>query len=191
MLQTAPTSTDAADSRVETRVMNASGRAGIDAAEIERLPFDLSVLDSEGVFVNVDARGFGILDRRLDWQALGITLPRGSGDYIRWAVEGSLRRLRTETIDVYQMHEPDPETPIEETLGALNELVREGKVRFIGSSNYSAEQIEDADRVARDRGFARFVAAQNHYSFVHREIEDDVLPVCERTHRARLCVQVA
>jgi aryl-alcohol dehydrogenase-like predicted oxidoreductase len=110
----------------------------------------------------------------------GPTLPRGSRDYIRWAVEGSLRRLRTDTIDVYQMHEPDPETPIEETLGALSELVQEGKVRFIGSSNYSAEQIEEADRVARDRGFSRFVAAQNHYSFVHREIEDDVLPVCER-----------
>src|SRR5207302_6754236 len=74
----------------------------------------------------------------------------------------------------------DPETPIEETLGALNELVQEGKVRFVGSSNYSATQIEEADRVARERGFARFVSAQNHYSFVHREIEDDVLPVSER-----------
>jgi aryl-alcohol dehydrogenase-like predicted oxidoreductase len=110
----------------------------------------------------------------------GPALPRGSRDYIRWAVEGSLGRLRTDTIDVYQMHEPDPETPIEETLGALNELVQEGKVRFIGSSNFSAEQIEEADRVARERGVARFVAAQNHYSFVHREIEDDVLPACER-----------
>jgi aryl-alcohol dehydrogenase-like predicted oxidoreductase len=110
----------------------------------------------------------------------GPGVPRGSRDYIRWAVEGSLRRLRTDTIDLYQMHEPDPVTPIDETLGALNELVQEGKVRFIGSSNYSAEQIEEADRVARDRGFARFVAAQNHYSFVHREIEDDVLPACER-----------
>ena len=110
----------------------------------------------------------------------GPELPRGSREYVRWAVDGSLRRLRTETIDVYQMHEPDPTTPVEETLGALDELVREGKVRFIGSSNFSAEQIEEADRVARGRDFARFVAAQNHYSFVHREIEDDVLPVCER-----------
>jgi aryl-alcohol dehydrogenase-like predicted oxidoreductase len=110
----------------------------------------------------------------------GPALPRGSRDYIRWAVEGSLRRLRTDTIDVYQMHEPDPETPIEQTLGALNELVQEGKVRFIGSSNYSAEQIEEADRVARERSLARFVAAQNHYSFVRREIEDHVLPACER-----------
>src|SRR5665647_2519296 len=84
----------------------------------------------------------------------GPDLPRGSRDYIRWAVEGSLKRLRTDVIDLYQMHEPDPATPIDETLGALNELVVEGKVRSIGSSNYDA---------------ARFVAAQNHYSFVHRE----------------------
>jgi aryl-alcohol dehydrogenase-like predicted oxidoreductase len=105
---------------------------------------------------------------------------RGTRDYIRWAVEGSLRRLRTETIDVLQMHEPDPSTPIGETLDALDELVREGKVRWIGSSNFSAEQIEEAERAARDAGVARFVAAQNHYSLVERGIEDDVLPACER-----------
>jgi aryl-alcohol dehydrogenase-like predicted oxidoreductase len=105
---------------------------------------------------------------------------RGSREYIRWAVEGSLRRLRTDVIDVYQMHEPDTSTPIEETLDALHELVGEGKVRYIGSSNYSAEQIEEADRAARERGVTRFVAAQNHYSLVERAIEDDVLPVCDR-----------
>ncbi len=104
---------------------------------------------------------------------------RGSRDYIRWAVEGSLRRLRTDVIDVYQMHVPDEGTPIEETLAALHELVQEGTVRHIGSSNFSAAQIETADRVARERGLARFVAAQNHYSFVEREVEDEVLPVCE------------
>jgi aryl-alcohol dehydrogenase-like predicted oxidoreductase len=81
---------------------------------------------------------------------------------------------------VLQMHEPDPSTPIGETLDALNELVREGKVRWIGSSNFSAEQIEEAERAARDAGVARFVAAQNHYSLVERGIEDDVLPACER-----------
>jgi len=107
-------------------------------------------------------------------------LPRGSREYIRWAIEGSLKRLRTDAIDLYQMHEPDPATPIDETLGALNELVVEGKVRFIGSSNYEAAQIEEADRVARGRSFARFVAAQNHYSFVHREAEDEILPACVR-----------
>jgi aryl-alcohol dehydrogenase-like predicted oxidoreductase len=105
---------------------------------------------------------------------------RGSPDYIRWAVEGSLRRLRTEVIDVYQLHRPDEGTPIEDTLAALHELVEEGKVRHIGSSNFSAAQLEEADRVARERGLTRFVSAQNEYSFVEREIEDEILPVCER-----------
>ena len=97
---------------------------------------------------------------------------RGSRDYIRWAVEGSLRRLRTDVIDVYQMHEPDEGTPIEETLAALEELVEEGTARYLGSSNFSAEQIEEAG--------TRFVSAQNHYSLVEREVEDEILPVCER-----------
>ena len=110
----------------------------------------------------------------------GPDLPRGSRDYIRWAVDESLKRLRTDVIDLYQMHEPDPATPIDETLGALNELVVEGKVRYIGSSNDDAAQIEEADRVAREHGFARFVSAQNHYSFVHREAEDEILPACAR-----------
>jgi aryl-alcohol dehydrogenase-like predicted oxidoreductase len=105
---------------------------------------------------------------------------RGSREYVRWAVEGSLRRLRTDYIDLYQMHELDENTPIEETLGALQELVTEGKVRFVGNSNYSAEQIQEADAVARERVLTRFVSAQNHYSLVERAIEDDVLPTCER-----------
>jgi aryl-alcohol dehydrogenase-like predicted oxidoreductase len=104
----------------------------------------------------------------------------GTRDYIRWAVEGSLRRLRTDAIDVYQMHEPDEGTPIAETLAALHELVEERMVRHIGSSNFSAAQIEEADRVARERGLTRFVAAQNHYSLVEREVEAEVLPACER-----------
>ncbi len=105
---------------------------------------------------------------------------RGRPGYVRWAVEGSLRRLRRETIDVCQMHEPDPATPIEETLGALDELVHEGKVRWIGSSNFSAPQIEAAESAARERGAARFVSAQNEYSLVEREVEVEVLPACER-----------
>jgi aryl-alcohol dehydrogenase-like predicted oxidoreductase len=105
---------------------------------------------------------------------------RGTRAYVHGACDASLRRLRTDVIDVYQMHEPDEETPIEETLGALEELVRAGKVRHIGSSNYSAEQIEDADHVARKRALTHFVSAQNHYSLVERDIEDDVLPACER-----------
>ncbi len=105
---------------------------------------------------------------------------RGRPEYVRWAVEGSLRRLRTDAIDVYQMHVPDPSTPIEETLGVLDELVHEGKVRWIGSSNFSGEQIEAAEDAARGRGLTRFVSAQNEYSLVEREAEDEVLPTCDR-----------
>jgi aryl-alcohol dehydrogenase-like predicted oxidoreductase len=105
---------------------------------------------------------------------------RGSAEYVRWAVEGSLRRLRTGIVDVYQMHEPDSSTPIEETLGVLDELVREGKVRFIGSSNFSPAEIEAADALAGDRGLTRFVSAQNEYSLVKRDAEAELLPVCER-----------
>jgi len=105
---------------------------------------------------------------------------RGNPDYIQWAVEGSLRRLRTDVIDVYQMHEPDPLTPIEETLGALNDLVADGKVRWIGSSNFSADQIEAAEEISRGAGFHRFVSAQNEYSIVEREVEDAVLPTSEK-----------
>jgi len=105
---------------------------------------------------------------------------RGDPDYIRWAVESSLRRLRTDVIDVYQMHEPDPVTPLAETLGALDDLVHEGKVRWIGCSNFSAEQIEAAEEVSRGAGFHRFVSVQNEYSLVEREAEDEVLATCER-----------
>src|SRR4051794_20194864 len=88
----------------------------------------------------------------------------GRREYIRWAVDGSLRRLRTDVIDLYQLHRPDDSTPIEETLGALNELVEEGKVRWIGASNFSAEQIDAAEKISRRRGAARFVSLQNEYS---------------------------
>jgi len=110
----------------------------------------------------------------------GPDVPRGSSEYIRWAVEGSLRRLRTDVIDVYQMHDPDERTPIDETLGALDELVRAGKVRHVGSSNFTASQVEAADRVARERGTVRFVAAQNRYSLLERAAEEELLPTCER-----------
>ncbi|HWF50461.1 MAG TPA: aldo/keto reductase [Solirubrobacteraceae bacterium] len=105
--------------------------------------------------------------------------PRGSREYILQAVEASLRRLRTEVIDVYWYHEPDGTTPIAETLETLDELVRAGTVRAIGASNFSAEQIEEADSVARERGLAPFVAIQNEYSLLVRDAERDVLPACE------------
>jgi 1-deoxyxylulose-5-phosphate synthase len=102
--------------------------------------------------------------------------PRGSRAYIRRAVEGSLERLGVETIDLYQMHTPDASVPIAETLGALDELVREGKVREIGNSNFDAPQLREADAEAARLGTARFVSAQNHYSLLARAVEADVLP---------------
>ncbi|HEV3055974.1 MAG TPA: aldo/keto reductase [Solirubrobacteraceae bacterium] len=105
---------------------------------------------------------------------------RGSREYVLKAVEGSLRRLRTDVIDYYWMHQPDPETPIAETLEALDELVRAGKVRAIGASNFDVGQIEEADAVARERGLTRFTAIQNQYSLLSRAAERDVLPACER-----------
>jgi aryl-alcohol dehydrogenase-like predicted oxidoreductase len=99
--------------------------------------------------------------------------------YVRRAVEDSLRRLGTDRIDLYQIHRPDPETPIADTLGALNDLVRAGKVREIGCSNFSADQLRDAAAAVRP-GAARFVSVQNEYSLLRREPEAEVLPECVR-----------
>ena len=109
----------------------------------------------------------------------GLAVSRGSRRYIRVAVEASLRRLRTDWIDLYQLHMPDPTTPMAETLGALDELVHEGKVRYIGSSNLKAWQVADAEWTARTAGTERFVSAQNKYSLLERAAEAELLPACE------------
>jgi aryl-alcohol dehydrogenase-like predicted oxidoreductase len=101
---------------------------------------------------------------------------KGGRAYIRRAVEASLRRLRTDYIDLYQLHTPDPVTPVAETLAALTELVTEGKVRYLGNSNFTGWQIADAAHVARAAGTAPFVSAQNHWSLLEREVEAEVLP---------------
>lgn len=106
------------------------------------------------------------------------TVARGSRKYIRRAVEASLRRLRTDYIDLYQYHMPDGITPLEETLATLDELVTEGKVRYIGSSNFAGWQIADADWIARTRHRVRFISAQNHYSLLRRDVEREVIPSC-------------
>jgi aryl-alcohol dehydrogenase-like predicted oxidoreductase len=106
--------------------------------------------------------------------------PRGSREYIRWAVEGSLRRLRTSVIDLYQYHRPDGVTPIADTLGALDELVAEGKVRYIGCSNVDAAAVAEAAQTAASAGLASFVSLQNEYSLLDRSLENDVLPECRR-----------
>ncbi len=102
----------------------------------------------------------------------------GSAANVRRAIEGSLERLRTDHVDLYYLHKPDPPTPIAETLNALDELVREGKVRAIGCSNFSAEQLAEADRVARELGTNRFTVLQNHYSLLRRDDDEDILPLC-------------
>jgi aryl-alcohol dehydrogenase-like predicted oxidoreductase len=99
-------------------------------------------------------------------------------DYVRRAAEDSLRRLGVERIDLYQLHQPDPATPIADTLGALNDLVRAGKVLEIGCSNFSAAQLQEA-RQAAGAG-ARFVSVQNQYSLFHREPEAEVIPECQK-----------
>jgi aryl-alcohol dehydrogenase-like predicted oxidoreductase len=101
---------------------------------------------------------------------------RGSRRYIRTAVEASLRRLGTDWIDLYQFHTPDPLTPIEETLSALDDLVREGKVRYIGHSNRAGWQIAEAEYVARALGTSRFISSQSHYNLLDRRAELEVMP---------------
>ena len=111
---------------------------------------------------------------------------RGSRRYIRRAVEASLRRLGTDWIDLYQLHTPDPKTPIEETLAALSELVSEGKVRYIGSSNLTGWQVVDADWTARDGGFESFISAQNEYSWLARSAEKELIPALEHIGQSLL-----
>ncbi len=99
--------------------------------------------------------------------------------YVMRAAEASLKRLNTDYIDLYQIHFPDPETPIQETLGALSDLVHQGKVRYIGCSNFSGWQLADADWTASAFGFESFVCAQNQYSLLDRRVEKEVIPACE------------
>jgi len=103
-------------------------------------------------------------------------LKGASRRYVMTAVEASLKRLRTDWIDLYQLHRPDPATPIEETLRALDDLVRQGKVRYIGASNFTAADVIEADRIARAHDLHRFVSMQNEYSLLARNVEHELIP---------------
>jgi aryl-alcohol dehydrogenase-like predicted oxidoreductase len=105
-------------------------------------------------------------------------IARGSAQWVKTACDRSLKRLGTDRIDYYQLHFPDPDVPIEETLGALDELVKAGKVREIGSSNFGSTRIREADDVAKERGFAPFRTVQNRYSVLTRDPEAKVVPAC-------------
>ncbi len=171
------------------RVDVAGTRAVVDAALEEGITF----LDTADIYGSPHGRSEEFLGEVLQGRRDQVVLatkfgmnmddgrgPRGSREYIVHAIEASLRRLRTDVIDYYWYHEPDGVTPIAETLETLDELVRAGTVRAIGASNFSAEQIEEADGLARDRGLTRFTAVQNQYSLLVRDPEPEVLPTCER-----------
>jgi aryl-alcohol dehydrogenase-like predicted oxidoreductase len=123
-------------------------------------------------------RGEAVIATKFGWE-LDKERKGASPAYLRRAVEDSLRRLGTDCIDLYQLHKPDPSVPIGDTLAGLDELVKAGKVREIGCSNFSASQLREAEAAVR-AGAARFVSVQNEYSLLEREPEREVLPLCER-----------
>ncbi len=171
------------DQRGTTLVVNAAVESGIDF-------FDTA--DTYGGGDSERFLGKALGERRLQVVVatkFGFpTAAEGGGgrpEYVKRMLHASLKRLGTDYVDLYQMHKPDPDTPIADTLGALDELVRAGKVREIGCSNFSVEQLQDAERETK-RGAAAFVSVQNEFSLLHRDPEDSVLPECRRTGMAFL-----
>lgn len=164
------------------RVDEAGTRRVVDAA----LEAGVNFFDTADIYGGTDSERFlgralgGRRDEAVIATKFGMEVdPEKKGarpEYVRRAAEDSLRRLGTDRIDLYYLHQPDEEVPIADTLGALDELVRAGKVREIGCSNFSAEQLREAERAAGDG--ARFVAVQNEYSLFHREPEREVLDAC-------------
>ena len=128
-----------------------------------------------------ERRGDIVLATKFGWPLDNEGKLKGaSRRYIMTAVEASLKRLQTDWIDLYQLHLPDPLTPIEETLRALDDLVRQGKVRYIGCSNLSAQQLDEAQQTAKSLGLNAFVCCQNQYSLLVRDIERELVPAVDR-----------
>jgi aryl-alcohol dehydrogenase-like predicted oxidoreductase len=168
------------DAEGSTRVVQAALDAGVTF-------FDTADIYSDGS--SEEILGAALKGRRTDVVlATKFGGPRGPSPYrrggsrrwIRMAVEESLRRLNTDWIDLYQMHFPDEQTPIDESLQTLDDLVREGKIRYAGCSQFSPLQMTEAEWSARTRGSVRFSSVQHEYSWVHREAEEAVVPVCAR-----------
>ena len=167
------------------RIDAAASARVVDAA----LESGINFLDTADIYGNGQSEEFLGKALRGRWSQVVIATKfgikmEGHGEgadpsYIERAVEGSLRRLGTDRIDLYQLHKPDPKTPVADTLRALDRLVKSGKVREIGASNFTAEQIREADDAVRP-GAARFVSVQNDYSLLNRKAETDVLPECVR-----------
>lgn len=165
------------DPRETADLVAAAGDAGINVV-------DTADVYSDGL--SEEYLGAAIRGRRSEWivaTKVGVRsdespASKGRREYIRVRVDASLRRLDTDYIDLYQMHHFDLETPLDETLEALGDLVRQGKVRHVGASNYSGEQLKGAWRAARAVGVPAFVSTQNHYNLFKRELEADVFSVC-------------
>lgn len=174
---------------------NFGGRIGRDAARLvvhKALDLGVTLIDTADVYGNKGGSET-ILGEALGARRKGVVLAtkfglpmddgaRGGASrrYIMQAAEASLRRLKTDWIDLYQLHRPDPKTPIEETLRALDDLVKSGKVRFIGCSNLSAPQLEEAQSGAARRGLSSFVTCQDEYNLLDRGIEKDRIAVMDR-----------
>ena len=159
-----------------------SGITFLDTADIYGAhPGDSELLMGEAVHGRRDeviiATKFG--HQQVDIEGTESWGMKGTASYVLNALDASLRRLQTDPVDLYQMHMPDPYVPIGETLEALDEQVKAGKVLHIGHSNFTPEQAAEAQQVAEDNGFTAFVSAQNNYSLVHREPEDGLLEECE------------
>ena len=163
-------------------------RAVIDAA----LDEGITLLDTADVYGATESERFlgeilaGRRDRFVVATKFGHPVPGGPEDvprssraYIRWAVEGSLERLRTDVIDIYMLHRPDGITPLAETVEALGELVQEGKARYVGLSNVEADQIDEAAAAAQAHGVP-LICVESRYSLIRRGAETDVIPACER-----------
>ena len=156
------------------------------------LELGITLLDTADIYGNLggseEALGQILGDRRKEIvlaSKFGMAMDKeerlkgASRRYIMRAVEGSLKRLKTDWIDLYQVHRPDPLTPIEETLRTLDDLVRQGKVRYIGCSNYAAWQVVEAAWTARERNLNAFISCQDEYSLVVRDIERELLPAIQ------------
>ncbi|MFN4339132.1 aldo/keto reductase [Parvibaculum sp.] len=168
-------------------------QAATDAVVHKALDLGITLFDTADVYGNKGGSetmlGKALGPRRKDIVlATKFSLPMGEGDYMKGAsrryimqaVEASLKRLNTDYIDLYQLHFPDPETPIEETLCALDDLVRSGKVRYIGCSNFAGWQLVEAHWIAASKGLTPFISAQNHYNLLDRKIEFELVPAAKK-----------
>jgi aryl-alcohol dehydrogenase-like predicted oxidoreductase len=176
-------------SRVGLGCNNFGGRTDLEATRVvvdAAIDAGVRFFDTAELYGGGDSERFlgEILDGRREQVVVatkfgwGAAVGDGRAETVRSAIAGSLERLHTDYVDLYYLHKADPATPVAETLGALHELVQEGTVRAIGCSNFSAEQLVEADRVATELGTARFEVVQNRYSLLEREDDGDVLPLC-------------